>query len=101
MDELLVVPELTFVGGADLDELEPAGAQLEPGDGGVLALATAKVLPDDVDHHVEEEEGELFPMVKKMIDAGRLVAIAQEMMAMVVELEDKSPRKNVLQETDA
>jgi hemerythrin-like domain-containing protein len=77
---------------ADLLELDPSEDRF---------MATAKVLRDDIDHHVEEEEGELFPKVKKIVDAERLIAIAQEMMAMVVELEDRSPRKSVPQETDA
>ena len=77
---------------ADLLDLDPSEERF---------MATIKVLRDDVSHHVEEEEGELFPKVRKIFDEDRLVAIAQEMMAMVVELEDKSPRNGVPAETDA
>ena len=77
---------------ADLLELDPSEDRF---------MATVKVLRDDVQHHVEEEEDELFPKVKKLVAADRLVAMAQEMMARVVELENQSPRNSVLGETDA
>jgi hemerythrin superfamily protein len=63
--------------------------------------ATAKVLKDLVQHHVEEEESELFPKVRRLFDEDRLIAIGQEMMAMVVELEGTDPRLEVLKETNA
>jgi hemerythrin superfamily protein len=71
--------------------------RIDPEDDRFMAAAT--LLKEDVQHHVKEEENELFPKVKKMIPADNLVAMAQEMMAMVVELEGKDPRKNVPAET--
>jgi len=64
-------------------------------------LATANVLKESVQHHVEEEEGDLFPKVRKLFNTDRLVAIAQEMMAKVVELEGTDARKNVAKEIKA
>src|SRR5689334_6390135 len=44
---------------ADLLDCEPSDERFE---------AKAKVLKDEVEHHVEEEEGELFPKVQKLFD---------------------------------
>lgn len=41
--------------------------------------AKVKVLQEDVEHHVEEEEQELFPMVEKLLDAETLEALGAEM----------------------
>jgi hemerythrin superfamily protein len=43
--------------------------------------AKVKVLKEEVEHHVKEEEDELFPAVKKLMSADELLAIAQEMAA--------------------
>ncbi|HEY2730727.1 MAG TPA: hemerythrin domain-containing protein [Polyangia bacterium] len=62
--------------------------------------AKIKVLEETVAHHVEEEEGDLFPKVKKLFDAKRLEAIGQEMSAEQAELEEKgNPREAVPAET--
>lgn len=61
--------------------------------------AKCKLLKEQIEHHVEEEEGELFPKVRKLLDADTLVALAQEMAATQAELEDKEPRLSVPQET--
>jgi hemerythrin superfamily protein len=63
--------------------------------------AKCKVLQELIEHHVEEEESELFPKVKKLFDEDQLVAIAQEMMATQAELEDKDPRLQVPKEIAA
>jgi hemerythrin-like domain-containing protein len=75
---------------ADLLHIDPSDDRFE---------AAASVLKEDVSHHVKEEETELFPKVKKIVARENLIAMAQEMMATVVELEGKSPRNNVPSET--
>ncbi len=62
--------------------------------------AKAKVLKEQVEHHVEEEEEDLFPKVRKLLDKDTLIAIAQQMTATQEELLAKgSPRNAVPSET--
>jgi len=62
--------------------------------------AKAKVLKEQVEHHVEEEETDLFPKVRKIFDAETLTAVAQQMAATQDELLEKGdPRKAVPGET--
>jgi hemerythrin superfamily protein len=62
--------------------------------------AKAKVLREQVEHHVEEEEKDLFPKVRKIFDAETLTAVAQQMAATQDELLEKGdPRKAVPGET--
>jgi hemerythrin superfamily protein len=64
--------------------------------------AKIKVLQEQVEHHVEEEESDLFPKVKKILDKDELEAIGQAMSAEQAELEERgSPRENVRSETEA
>jgi hemerythrin superfamily protein len=64
--------------------------------------AKIKVLKEQVEHHVEEEESDLFPKVKKLFDKDELEAIGQAMSAEQAELEEQgSARENVRSETDA
>jgi hemerythrin-like domain-containing protein len=63
--------------------------------------ARVKVLQDLIDHHVEEEEGELFPTVKKMFDGNVLEEMGLEMEALFAELLQGEPRLAVANETDA
>ena len=64
--------------------------------------AAVKVLKEQVEHHVKEEEGELFPKVKKLLDKDELEAIGQAMTAEQAELEEQgNARENVRSETDA
>jgi hemerythrin superfamily protein len=63
--------------------------------------AKAKVLKEQVEHHVGEEEDDLFPKVKKIFDEETLIALAGEMAL----LQDKllmegSPRLAVLTQTE-
>ena len=63
--------------------------------------AKTKVLQEQVEHHVGEEEDDLFPKVKKIFDEETLVAIAQQMALLQEELLAKgNPRLAVPAETD-
>src|SRR5262245_46405296 len=77
---------------ADLLSLEPDDPTFE---------AKAKVLRDEVEHHVEEEEHTLFPKVQKLIDEETLESIGEAMEATQAELmESGAPRQAVPAETE-
>ena len=77
---------------ADMLELEAGDETFE---------AKAKVLKDLVEHHVEEEEKDLFPKVQKLLDADELEAIGEQMTTTMEELlENGSPREAVPSETE-
>jgi hemerythrin superfamily protein len=77
---------------SDLLELAPSDDTFD---------AKVKVLQEQVEHHVKEEEGELFPAVKKLLDKETLDALEQEMMATEEELmEEGEPREAVPGETE-
>jgi hemerythrin superfamily protein len=64
------------------------------------AEAKISVLKEQVEHHVEEEEKQLFPKVRKMLDAERLAELGEEMQEMAGELEAQGePRMQVPNET--
>lgn len=63
--------------------------------------AKVKVLKEQVQHHVDEEEGELFPKVKKQFSSDELGDMGSAMEALFAELEDGEPRKDAPAETDA
>ena len=75
-----------------VEELQGMG----PGEG--LYAAKVKVLGEYVRHHVKEEEGELFPKVKKTdLDLAALGAKMSEVkQALVAEMQ--SPEENALSE---
>jgi hemerythrin superfamily protein len=63
--------------------------------------AKIKVLKETVSHHVDEEESDLFPKVRKLFDEERREAIGQEMSAEQAELEEQgNARDMVPAETD-
>lgn len=62
--------------------------------------AKVKVLKEQIEHHVEEEEDELFPQVKKLFDEEALEALGQQMVATQEELlENERPRDVIPGET--
>lgn len=62
--------------------------------------AKVKVLQELIDHHVGEEEKELFPKVKKMVEKDALVDLGIQMEATFQELLQSEPRADVPAETD-
>ena len=77
---------------ADLMEMDAGDDQFE---------AKATVLQENVEHHVEEEETELFPTVEKLIDEEQLEAIGAAMEETQVELKrEGNPRDAIPGETD-
>ena len=61
--------------------------------------AKVKVLKEQVEHHVEEEEGELFPQVREMFSEEALGKIGAAMAEEAHSLEGHHPRDQVLSET--
>lgn len=62
--------------------------------------AKIAVLKEQVSHHVDEEERELFPKVRKLFDRDQLEALGQEMSSEQSELEDDgNPRLSIPSET--
>jgi hemerythrin superfamily protein len=76
---------------ADLLGMKPSDDQFD---------AKMTVLKEEIEHHVEEEEGSLFPKVEKKFPAEELSAMGDQMKALFDELQQGEPRKNVLGETD-
>jgi hemerythrin superfamily protein len=64
--------------------------------------AKVKVLKEQVEHHVKEEESDLFPKVRKVLDKAELTSLAATMeRTMKVLLEKGDARKAVPAETRA
>ena len=65
--------------------------------------AKAQVLRAQVEHHILEEEGDLFPKVEALMDGDTLIAIAQAMAMMLDEIlsTDTPPRDAIPSETHA
>ena len=88
LEEHLAVKRLI----ADLLALDAKDATFE---------AKVTVLKEQVEHHVEEEEEELFPKVETLLDEATMEALEQEMTATQEELLAKGhPRDEVPAETD-
>ena len=54
----------------ELDALQSEGERFE---------AKLKVLMEDVKHHVQEEEGEMFPMIKEQFDESSLQELGKQL----------------------
>jgi hemerythrin superfamily protein len=66
-----------------------------------IFMAKAKVLKDEIEHHVQEEETGLFPKVERLFDEETLEALAEEMEDAANELqEDGNPRAAIPSETE-
>jgi hemerythrin superfamily protein len=76
---------------ADLLDMDPLDAQFK---------AKVKVLQELVEHHVEEEEKDLFKSVKKLLKKEELATIGEQMEAMFSELIQSEPRMQIPRETD-
>ena len=78
---------------ADLMEADASDEQFE---------AKMKVLQEQVEHHVEEEEGELFPRVREALSKDELEDLGERMQTMADDLEaEGAPSKNIPGQTDA
>ena len=76
---------------ADLIALSPSDDTFDP---------KLHVLKEQVEHHHKEEEGDLFPKVRKLFDHDHLSALGDTMEAERKKLEAGQPRKLVLGQTD-
>ena len=63
--------------------------------------AKVGVLEEQVEHHVREEEEELFPKVAKVLDERALEALGQVMEAMTKSLAGTDPRNDIPRQTIA
>src|SRR4051812_1815405 len=66
---------------AELPEVDPEDERFE---------AKITVLSELVEHHVEEEEGELFPMAEKKLGAERIKELGQQMEQMAGEAQRRA-----------
>ena len=63
-------------------------------------MAKLRVLSDELEHHArDEEEGKLFPIVRKELDADQLAGLGNDLLAMFEELIEREPRMQVPNET--
>jgi len=67
-----------------VDEIMAEARQLDPSD--EAWAAKVKVLIENVEHHAEEEEQELFPLVRKAFDADARAQLGQRLEARKAEM---------------
>ncbi|GAC1336353.1 MAG: hemerythrin domain-containing protein [Myxococcales bacterium] len=77
---------------ADILDCDPADPQF---------VAKVKVLKEQIEHHVKEEEGELFPKVQKLFSKDELEDLAVVMQDTAEDLEKGAPRESVPAQTGA
>ncbi len=75
---------------ADLLDMSPMDAQFK---------AKMSVLKEEILHHVEEEEGELFKSVRQMLTRGELSELGEQMRLEFDALLQTGPRQQVPSET--
>lgn len=76
---------------ADLLAMKPSDPKFD---------AKVKVLQEQIEHHVEEEEDELFPNVRKLMPKRELEALGEAMEQMFDKLMEGAPRNLIPEETD-
>src|SRR5687767_7135830 len=77
---------------ADLMQLDPRNEAFEP---------KVKILKEQVELHVKDEEDQLFPQVRKILDRKQLVALAEDMSLTQENLLDAGdPRQRVRQPSE-
>ena len=82
MDEHLAAKRVA----ADLLDLEPSDEQFD---------AKMQVLQELIAHHVEEEEGEVFPLVRQNFAREELDALGEQMEQMFEQLKQDEPREQL------
>jgi hemerythrin superfamily protein len=75
---------------ADLLAMKPSDQQFD---------AKMKVLKEEIEHHVKEEEGSLFPKVEHAFPAEELTVMGEKMKALFDNLQQGEPRRTVPSET--
>ena len=69
---------------------------LDPDDDEEKFDAKLALLKEEVSHHAhDEEEGKLFPILRRSLDAEMLAALGNEVLAMFEKLLEREPRRNV------
>lgn len=76
---------------ADLLDLQPSDEHFD---------AKMKVLKEQIEHHVEEEEGDLFPKVRRLMDKDSLESLGAIMEQEYEDMQKGEPREAVPAETD-
>jgi hypothetical protein len=76
---------------ADLLHLLPDDAAFEP---------KMRVLEEELEHHIREEQEELFPRARQLMDRDMLDTLGAEMERMYDDLVRAAPRNDVLGETE-